>query len=134
MPFVRIELLEGRPEGHVRAVSGAVHRALTETLGVPERDRFQVVTEHRQGRLVYDPGYLDVERTDGFVLVQIFLASGRTAGQKRAFYSRLAGLLAEDPGIRKDDLMVQLVETELEDWSFGNGEAQMLTLPRERWR
>ena len=134
MPFVRIELLEGRSEGYVRAVSGAVHRALTETLGVPERDRFQVVSEHGEGRFIYDPGYLDIERGEGFVLVQVFLASGRTAEQKGAFYSRLAGLLAEDPGTRKEDLMVQLVETGLEDWSFGNGEAQMLTLPRERWR
>ena len=83
MPLVRIELLgEGESEDRARAVGDAVHRAMVEHLDVPERDRFQVIGEHAPGRLVYAPRYLGVERTDGFVFVQVFLSAGRTTDQK----------------------------------------------------
>jgi phenylpyruvate tautomerase PptA (4-oxalocrotonate tautomerase family) len=136
MPLVRIELLRGGgPEGRARTVGDAVHRAMVEHLNVPERDRFQVIGEHAPGRLVYDPNYLGVERTDGFAFVQVFLSAGRTTDQKRAFYARLAELLEEGPArMRSEDIAVALVENAREDWSFGNGEAQYLVLPKDRWR
>lgn len=31
---------------------------MVETIGIPADDRFQVITEHRDVKLVYDPGYL----------------------------------------------------------------------------
>ena len=136
MPLVRIELLrEGGSEGRARAVGDAVHRAMIEHLNVPERDRFQLIGEHAPGRLVYAPRYGGVERTDGFVFVQVFLSAGRTTEQKRAFYARLAELLEGGPaGMRPEDVAVGLVENTREDWSFGNGEAQYLVLPKERWK
>ena len=136
MPLVRIELLrEGGPEGRARAVGDAVHQAMVEHLDVPERDRFHIIGEHAPGRLVYDPHYLGVERTDGFVFVQVFLSAGRTTDQKRAFYARLAELLEGGPaGMRPEDVAVGLVENAREDWSFGNGEAQYLVLPKEQWK
>jgi hypothetical protein len=42
---------------------------------------------------------------------------------KRAFYARLAELLAEQ-GVRREDVLVSLVEVTKENWSFGNGVAQ----------
>ena len=108
---------------------------MVEHLNVPERDRFQVIGEHAPGRLVYDPQYLGVERTDGFAFVQVFLSAGRTTEQKRAFYARLAELLEGGPAkMRPEDVAVGLVENTREDWSFGNGEAQYLVLPKEQWR
>jgi phenylpyruvate tautomerase PptA (4-oxalocrotonate tautomerase family) len=50
------------------------------------------------------------------------LNAGRTLDQKRALYRALADRLARDPGIRKQDLLVSLVEVPKENWSFGNGE------------
>ena len=136
MPLVRIELLrESGSEGRARAVGDAVHRAMVEHLDVPERDRFQVIGEHAPGRLVYDPRYLGVERTDGFVFVQVFLSAGRTTDQKLAFYARLAELLEGGPAnMRPEDVAVGLVENTREDWSLGNGEAHYLVLPKEQWR
>ena len=46
MPLVRIDLVKGRTEARVRAVADAVHAAVVEVLAVPERDRFQIITEH----------------------------------------------------------------------------------------
>jgi len=134
MPLIRIDLNEGKPESYVQAIGAGVHRALTECFNVPLRDRFQVITEHKPTRLIYDPAYFDVNRTDNFVLVQVIMGSGRTTEQKQNFFKRLAELLSENPGLRPEDLFVTLVENTLDNWTFGNGEAQCLILPRERWR
>jgi len=134
MPLVRIDLIEGRRDEEVRAIGDAIHRAIVECLDVPERDRFQVVTEHRPGRLVYDRHYLEGDRTAGIVVVQVFFSEGRSVDQKRAFYSRAAALLESSAGVRPQDAMISLVENTRADWSFGNGIAQYVAWPRERWK
>jgi phenylpyruvate tautomerase PptA (4-oxalocrotonate tautomerase family) len=134
MPLIRIDVIEGRSDTELAGISAAVQHALVTCFGVPERDRFQVITEHRRGRLVYDPGYLGVERTDGIVMVQVVFSVGRGTEQKQAFYALVASGIAERTGTRPEDVVVVLVENDREDWSFGNGVAQYLTMPREEWR
>jgi 4-oxalocrotonate tautomerase len=134
MPLVNIDLLEGRPREELTAIAGAVHEAMIEELDVPERDRFQILTEHRPETLTFDRHYLDIERSDAFVLVRITLSAGRSTDAKRGFYRRLADLLAERVGLATEDLAVALVENGREDWSFGRGQASYLELPREDWR
>jgi phenylpyruvate tautomerase PptA (4-oxalocrotonate tautomerase family) len=96
---------------------------MVETINVPAEDRFQILTEHPSDRLVYDKKYLGIERTDDIVVIQITLNAGRTLDQKRALYRDLAEKLSRDPGLRKQDILVSLVEVPKENWSFGNGEA-----------
>ena len=103
-------------------------------LDVPERDRFQIVAEHDSDRLLFDRHYLDIDRSDGWVLVQVTLAAGRSSEAKQAFYADLCGRLADTVGLRREDLAVVLIENGREDWSFGRGEASYLTLPPESWR
>jgi 4-oxalocrotonate tautomerase len=124
MPLVRISLRAGKPEAYRTAIGDAVHRAMMETINVPAPDRFQIITEHDAAGLVYDPSYLGISRTDDFVAVQITLNAGRTTEMKKAFYARLAELLAASPGVRREDVLVSLVEVSKENWSFGNGVAQ----------
>jgi 4-oxalocrotonate tautomerase len=133
VPYVRIDLIRGRAEAEVAAIGDAVQRALVETMNVPEHDRFQVVNEHAPGRLRYDGGYLGVKRTDGIVLIQVTLSKGRTTEQKQAFYARAAEYLS-GAKVLPGDVTVSLVESTREDWSFGNGVAQYLVLPREEWK
>jgi phenylpyruvate tautomerase PptA (4-oxalocrotonate tautomerase family) len=134
MPLVRIDLRAGKPATYVRAIGAGVQRAMVETLGVPARDQFQIIAEHDAEHLVYNPDYLDIQRSDDIVLVQVTLSAGRNTEQKQAFYARLASLLGEEPGLRPEDLLIALVENTREDWSFGNGEASYVVLPREQWR
>ena len=124
MPLVRIALRAGKSESYRRAVADAVHRALVETIDVPAKDRFQIVTEHDAVGLLYDPSYLDIPRTDGVLLIQIALSAGRTVEMKKALFARMAALLAESPGVRREDVFVSLIEVAKENWSFGNGIAQ----------
>jgi 4-oxalocrotonate tautomerase len=122
MPLVRIALAEGKPAAHRAAIGEAIHRAMVETINAPADDRFQIFTEHPPGGLVCDPGYLGIRRSGDTIVIQITLNTGRTPEMKRALYRAIADKLATDPGLRKEDVLVSLVEVPKENWSFGNGE------------
>ena len=124
MPLVRIALRAGKSESYRRAVADSVHRAMVETINVPAKDRFQIITEHDPSDLIYDPSYLDIPRTDDVVLIQITLNSGRSVEMKKALFARAVALLSDSPGVRREDVLVSLVEVAKENWSFGNGIAQ----------
>lgn len=122
MPLVRIDLHKGRPPATVTAIADSVHAALVETVGVPEKDRFQVVAEHDAGRFFFPPEYLGVSHADP-VFIQITLNTGRTVEMKQRLYARLADLLASS-GIPRNDVIISLVEVSRDCWSFGDGKAQ----------
>ena len=124
MPLVRISLREGKSEQYRRALGDAVHQAMVEAIDAPPQDRFQIITEYSANDLIYDPSYLGVERSDNIVMVQITLSAGRKPGQKRKLFQRIAEIMAKNPGLRPQDLMISLVEVAWENWSFGNGESQ----------
>jgi 4-oxalocrotonate tautomerase len=123
MPLVRVSLVKGKPEAYRRKVGDAVHRALVEAIGIPPLDRFQLLTEHEPGDLVYDSNYLGIARSSDLVVVQITLSAGRTLEQKRALYRRIAANLGAAVGLRPQDAWINLVEVAKENWSFGNGVA-----------
>ncbi len=123
MPLARISLAKGKPEAYRRKVGDAVHRALVEAVGVPPLDRFQILTEHEPGDLVYDSNYLGIARSGDLVIVQITLSAGRSLEQKRALYRRIAANLSAAVGLRPQDAWINLVEVAKENWSFGNGVA-----------
>jgi len=94
---------------------------MRETINVPEHDHFQVIADHPADALIYDPSYLGIHRTDDVVFIQITLNAGRTLEQKKALYAKVVELLANEPGIRPEDVFINLVECAKENWSFGNG-------------
>ena len=124
MPLVRISLREGTNPEYRKAIAEGVHQAMIDAIAVPPKDRFQVITEYKAGDLIYDADYLDVKRSDEVVFVQITLSTGRKPAQKRALFKRMAELLAKSPGLRPEDLLINLIEVSWENWSFGNGDAQ----------
>jgi phenylpyruvate tautomerase PptA (4-oxalocrotonate tautomerase family) len=99
---------------------------MIEALAIPPDDRFQVIAEHPPEGLIYDRTYLGIQRSDKVVFVQITLSAGRKPQQKRKLFQRMAEILAESPGLKPQDLVINLVEVAWENWSFGNGEAQYM--------
>jgi phenylpyruvate tautomerase PptA (4-oxalocrotonate tautomerase family) len=124
MPLVRISLMKGKPEGFGRKVGEAVYRTMMETINVPAKDNFQIITEHDKDGLIYNPSYLDIKRTDGIIFIQITLNEGRTVELKKTFYKTLAERLNQELGVRMEDVFISLVEVKKENWSFGGGVAQ----------
>jgi 4-oxalocrotonate tautomerase len=126
MPFVRIFLRPGTTAEYRKALGDGVHRALVEAIAISPDDRFQVISEHAAADLIYDPQYLGVHRSDRIVFVQITMSQGRKPQQKRKLFKRMAEILEESPGLARQDLLVSMLETSWENWSFGNGEAQYM--------
>ena len=124
MPIVRIDYLEGKAPEYGVQVGLIVARALTEVLNVPKDDLFQVITAHTKTGLQFDRDYLGIHRTDDCIFLQITLNIGRTVEMKQRFYKAVADGLHENLKLRKEDVLINLVEVAKENWWFGNGEAQ----------
>jgi phenylpyruvate tautomerase PptA (4-oxalocrotonate tautomerase family) len=127
VPLVRISLMQGKEAGFGEKVGRIVYETMRETIDVPQGDRFQVVTEHDRGGLIYDPGYLGIARSDGIVVIQMTITEGRTLEKKKALYKRVAERLNAELGVRIEDVFINVVEVKKENWSFGNGIAQYVT-------
>lgn len=124
MPLVRIALRRGKSAAYIAALRNGIYRAMREAFDVPENDRFILVSQHDAEEFDYDAHYLGVERDDDLVIVQIACNNTRTTEKKQAFYKRMAEVLVEEPGLRPENLLINLLETGKENWSFGNGIAQ----------
>lgn len=123
MPLVRIDHSEARTNS--AEIAGAVHSAIVDVYGIPERDRFQVVTARPASSIVAEDAGLGFERTDP-VVIQIFTQAGRTDEAKQQLYAAIADRLA-GVGVGGADVFIGYVENGPQDWSFGFGRAQYLT-------
>lgn len=86
MPFVRVSYLENKYDAEqLPNISRDIMSALVEHFNVPEDDFFQVFHAHKASEFYYSPNYLNIERTDGLLFIQITLKSGRSTEQKRVF-------------------------------------------------
>ena len=121
MPFVRISTTEHFDEAARSAIGDGVHRALVDAIAIPEADRFQVITAHPESEIIWDRGYLDVDRSDRAVFVHISLRDGRDDDKKRALYAAITRNLERSPGVRPQDVLIVLQENVSANWSFGNG-------------
>ena len=124
MPLVRIDIGPGHPANFGRNVGEIVYRAMTTEINVPADDKFQIVTAHEASELNIPKSYLGIEYSAGIVFIQVTLNAGRTTDLKKKFYQRIADDLHAELGVRKEDVFINLVEVDKENWSFGNGEMQ----------
>lgn len=124
MPLTRIALRKGKTAAYRRAIMDGVYQAMRETFDVPDDDRFMMITEHDEDQFLFGRSYLGIERSDDLVIIQLTVSNTRTVEQKKKLFRRIAEKLAENPGVRPQDVFINLVEVEKENWSFGHGEAQ----------
>lgn len=124
MPLVRIDLLEGKTAEFKSQLGELVYESMLETIGIPEEDKFVVVNDLKAEELIFSTNYLGVDRTDGIVIIQITMNEGRSTEVKKALYKTVADNLNNQLDIRKEDVFINLVEVNKENWSFGNGIAQ----------
>ncbi|MGA2901719.1 MAG: tautomerase family protein [Candidatus Acidiferrales bacterium] len=124
MPIARVDLVQGKSADYRKAIGEVIYDAMIKTINVPKDDRFQVITEHPAEGLIFDPTYLGIHRTADCIFIQVTLNEGRTVEMKRAFYKAIADGLHDRLKLRREDVVINLVEVKKENWSFGNGEAQ----------
>jgi len=124
MPLVRISLMKGRLDNFGQKIGEVVYQAMVDTINVPAKDHFQIITERDSHSLIYDPTYLYIQRTTGIIVIQITLNEGRTVELKKLLYQTIAERLHRELDVRREDVFINLVEVKKENWSFGNGIAQ----------
>ena len=130
MPLVRVSIRRGKPVAYRKAILDGIYGAMRSTFDVPEEDRFMVINEHDEADFSYSKTYLGIDRTDDLVLVQLTVSNTRTVEKKQALYRQIVENLAADPGVRPEDVFINLVEVLPANWSFGRGIAQYVTAKR----
>lgn len=126
MPLVRIDVMTGHDPQHLRQIADGVQTALVSTYGIPERDRFQIITEHPASQIIALDAGLGFERSEGVVMIQIFTQQGRSPEAKQQLYSAICEQL-QGLDVRAEDVFIGYIENRPEDWSFGFGRAQYVT-------
>ena len=124
MPLVRIDLVRGKSIEFRKALGEIVYQAMRELINVPANDKFQIITEHAAEELNVADNYLGNAYSDNIVLIQITLNTGRTVEMKKAFFKKIADDIHAQLNLRRDDVVINLVEVAKENWSFGGGIAQ----------
>lgn len=125
MPLVRIDVTEGRSDEALKMLMDTVQECAVAAFEVPERDRYQIVTEHKPGRMILLDTDLGFERTDDAIVVQVF-TSPRGTVMKKKFCELMADKLYTNCGLDPKDLLISLTTNTDVDWSFGYGEIQYL--------
>jgi len=123
MPVTRIAIREGKTPDYKQALLDEIYEAMRETVQIKEGDRFMAITEHSAYEFAYGP-FLGIDRSDELVQIQVFWAPGKTVDAKLAMYRRIVERLGDNPGVRPQDVLISVIETAAENWSFGNGETQ----------
>jgi 4-oxalocrotonate tautomerase len=124
MPLTHISMRAGKPEAYRQAIFDGVYRALRDDFNVPEDNAFMTIREHDAANFRYGASFMGIERSDDLVFIQITANNTRSVEQKKALFRRIADLLAESPGLRREDVFVSLIEVDKANWSLGNGLAQ----------
>jgi phenylpyruvate tautomerase PptA (4-oxalocrotonate tautomerase family) len=132
MPFVNVYYPEGLSnKEELKKVSKSIHLSLIEHFEVPENDYFQMFLPYPSNQFFYDPYYLlegEKKRTEKIMYISITCGPGRTINQKKSLYQSLSKAISNHLNISTADIFITLNETSAENWSFGQGVAQMVNM------
>lgn len=130
MPLVTFYYPEGLSNNEeLKRVSNGIHRSLIEHFKVPENDYFQIYLPYPANQFFYHPLYLledGKKRTEKMIHVSITCGPGRSINQKKNLYQSIAKVISQQLNISTTDIFITLNETSAENWSFGQGLAQLV--------
>ena len=126
MPIINVSLRKGTTVEYRRGIADSIHRAMHETLQTPEDDYFQITHELDPENLIFDPNYFGVARSEKFVIVQLFF-NARLAVVKERLMQKIADNLVASPGLRAEDIMINIAEVAPETWWLAGREIDPAT-------
>ncbi|MGM7634917.1 tautomerase family protein [Bacillus sp. Hm123] len=136
MPFVNVYYPDGQlNKEDLKTVSDSIHHSLIEHFEIPENDYFQMFLPYPSNQFFYDRHYLlegEKKRTDKMIHVSITCGPGRTINQKRDLYRSISEAFYTHLNIPTTNIFITLNETAIENWSFGQGIAQMVNIMEEK--
>ncbi|MBS9334667.1 tautomerase family protein [Fructobacillus sp. M1-13] len=126
MPLMKIDLIKNQyqPE-EIKQIMQLSFDVAKETLSLPDRDRFQIVTQHEDYEINFQDVGLGYKRTNKALFFTI-LSTPRPMPAKKAFTKKLVEKLAKEADVRDEDVIISFVTNHGEDWSFGKGKNHFL--------
>jgi 4-oxalocrotonate tautomerase len=121
MPLVRIALPASVSPTHQSEISNSVHEAMVETFNVPLADKFQIISRYAVNDLICTEEFLGVKHSKDVLMIQITCSYGRSVELKKSLYLSIVSKIADRTSFSKSDVIINLVETAKENWSFGDG-------------
>ncbi|MER6066765.1 tautomerase family protein [Streptomyces sp. NPDC001792] len=126
MPVFHAHVPAGRySPDQKRALADALNQSLVQALGIPEGDRFIMISEHGENELYLDPTFMGMQRSDDAVIITLLLGAHRPLENKRAVAAAINRLVVETLRISPDDVFIALIPVPNENFSFGRGELQL---------
>ncbi|MEJ9305660.1 tautomerase family protein [Priestia megaterium] len=136
MPFVNVYYSEYQlNDKELKKVSNFIHQSLIQHFHITKDDYFQLFLPYPPQHFFYDSQYLlenGEKRTDQMIYISITCGQGRTIQQKKKLYQSIAEELSTHLNISTNNIFITLNETPLENWSFGQGIAQMVNQKEEK--
>lgn len=123
MPFVRVEIINGKTTEYKKTLLQAIHDALIISLEIEDDDRFarlyELEADHFERRKA---------KTDRFTLIELTLLPGRSKELKRTVIKEITRLLAERLCIHPSDIIIIMHEPPLDNWGCYGEQASELNM------
>jgi phenylpyruvate tautomerase PptA (4-oxalocrotonate tautomerase family) len=125
MPFIRSAVKRGTTPEQKKAIVDGIHQALVESIGMPDDELFNLVSEYEPENFFYDRKFNGISRSDNLVVIEITMRRGRSDAMKKALYANIAANLEKLGKISPRDIFIFTHENDYSDWSVGNGQFAM---------
>ena len=125
MPFIRTSVHQDMSQWQRQAIVEGIHRALVDSIGMPEDELFNLVTEYGPQQFWYSRTFNGIARSEQVVVVEITLRRGRSDAMKRALYAAIARNLESRAEVSPGDVFIFMHENDYSDWSVGGGKFAM---------
>ncbi|WP_434703937.1 tautomerase family protein [Pseudomonas sp. Z1-12] len=125
MPFVRTAVTKGTSQSQRQRIVEGIHQALVESIGMPEDELFNLVTDYDPEQFFYSRTFNGVDRSDHLIVIEITMRRGRSDAMKRELYRKIADNLGIQAQVRPEDVFIFMHENDYSDWSVGFGRFAM---------
>jgi 4-oxalocrotonate tautomerase family enzyme len=125
MPFVKVYINKDIQKKTQKNISDSIHQSLLESFNIPVKDKFQVFVKLDADDLIFPDEYLG-NNYSNIIYINITCKEGRTKDQKKQLYELCANKITETTDINRDDVFITIIENNKDNWSFGNGIAQLM--------
>ena len=125
MPLITINITEGMTDFAIDQLQDTIHTCFVKAWNIPENGGFYIINERAKSQMRISRTMWGINRSENPPLLLQITSSPRSKESKVELFRLLAEEL-EKQGIQKEDLFISISPTQREDWSFGNGVAQLL--------
>jgi len=125
MPFIRVAVKKGTSPADKKGIVDGIHQALVDSIGMPQDELFNLVSEYAAEDFFYDRRFNGIHRSDSLVVVEMTMRRGRSDAMKKSLYANIAANLEANAKVSPRDVFIFTHENDYSDWSVGNGSFAM---------